>query len=163
MKVRISLHIHTIPQRHIRNEGKAVCILITATIWRGCSLICFTPSESSPGFHWIGGWVGTRATLDMSWTQKVANCYIGITLDAVPYLSYIWYTLNSHSCEFHLDEFRYTHAISYTFYFFFCTQTTFRHVSWVSQSVIVCLPSSYHCLHSFMNFTVLPYLHVVNC
>jgi hypothetical protein len=25
----------------------------------------FTPSEGTPGTHWIGGWVGPRAILDV--------------------------------------------------------------------------------------------------
>jgi hypothetical protein len=56
-------------------------------------------------------------------------------------------------------------STSYLLYplFFPCTQTTFKDSSWASQSVTVHLPSSYHCLHCFMNFTVLYYLHVVNC
>jgi len=43
-------------------EGKAVRILNNGTIWRGYSIICFTPIENTPGFNKIKGWVGTRTT-----------------------------------------------------------------------------------------------------
>jgi hypothetical protein len=31
---------------------------------------CFTTRESTPGTHWIGGWVGPRAILDMMVKRK---------------------------------------------------------------------------------------------
>jgi hypothetical protein len=31
--------------------------------WSASSPGCFTPRETAPGTHWIGGWVGTRAGL----------------------------------------------------------------------------------------------------
>jgi len=32
--------------------------------WSASCPGCFTPMESAPGAHWIGGWVGPRALLD---------------------------------------------------------------------------------------------------
>jgi hypothetical protein len=32
--------------------------------WPASCPSCFTPKESAPGTHWIGGWVGPRADLD---------------------------------------------------------------------------------------------------
>jgi hypothetical protein len=31
---------------------------------------CFTPTENAPGTHWIGDWVGSRASLDMVAKKK---------------------------------------------------------------------------------------------
>jgi hypothetical protein len=31
----------------------------------------FTPRERAPGTHWIGGWVGPRAVLDMAMKRKM--------------------------------------------------------------------------------------------
>jgi hypothetical protein len=33
----------------------------------------FTPSERSPGTHWIGGWVGSRAVLDAVVKRKIPS------------------------------------------------------------------------------------------
>jgi hypothetical protein len=33
----------------------------------------FTPRERAPGTHWIGGWVGPRAVLDMVVERKIAS------------------------------------------------------------------------------------------
>jgi len=32
--------------------------------WSASRSGSFTPKESAPGTHWIGGWVGPRAVLD---------------------------------------------------------------------------------------------------
>jgi hypothetical protein len=32
--------------------------------WSASRPSCFTPREITPGTHWIGGWMGTRAVLD---------------------------------------------------------------------------------------------------
>jgi hypothetical protein len=32
--------------------------------WSGSSPGRFTPEEKAPGTHWIGGWMGPRASLD---------------------------------------------------------------------------------------------------
>jgi hypothetical protein len=33
----------------------------------------FTPRERDPGTHWIGGWVGPRAILDMVVKRKIPS------------------------------------------------------------------------------------------
>jgi hypothetical protein len=33
----------------------------------------FTPREIAPGTHWIGGWVGPRAVLDMVVKRKILS------------------------------------------------------------------------------------------
>jgi hypothetical protein len=33
----------------------------------------FTPRERAPGVHWIGGWVGLRAGLDMVSKRKIPS------------------------------------------------------------------------------------------
>jgi hypothetical protein len=33
----------------------------------------FTPKKSAPGTHWIGGWVGPRANLDVVVKRKVLS------------------------------------------------------------------------------------------
>jgi len=33
----------------------------------------FTPRERDPGTHWIGGWVGPRASLDMVLKRKIPS------------------------------------------------------------------------------------------
>jgi hypothetical protein len=33
----------------------------------------FTPRESAPGTHWIGGWVGPRAILDAVVKRKIPS------------------------------------------------------------------------------------------
>jgi hypothetical protein len=33
--------------------------------WSGTCPSCFTPRERAPSTHWIGGWMGSRAGLDM--------------------------------------------------------------------------------------------------
>jgi len=31
------------------------------------------PTEIAPGIHWIGGWVGSRASLDAAVTRKIPS------------------------------------------------------------------------------------------
>jgi hypothetical protein len=33
----------------------------------------FTPRETAPGTHWIGGWMGPRAVLDAVVRRKIPN------------------------------------------------------------------------------------------
>jgi len=33
------------------------------------------PSERAPGYHWIGGWVGPRAVLDVEMWRKIPSIY----------------------------------------------------------------------------------------
>jgi hypothetical protein len=35
----------------------------------------FTPRERAPGTHWIGGWVGTRAILDVVVKKKIPSSH----------------------------------------------------------------------------------------
>jgi hypothetical protein len=34
--------------------------------WSGSCACRFTPRDGAPGTHWIGGWVGPRAGLDIT-------------------------------------------------------------------------------------------------
>jgi hypothetical protein len=57
--------------------GIAPRILLTSALDRGewsASRPCrFTPREGAPGTHWIGGWVGPRAVLDVVVKRKIPN------------------------------------------------------------------------------------------
>jgi hypothetical protein len=39
--------------------------------WSGSRPGRFTPGEETPSTHWIGGWVGTRAGLDVMVKTKI--------------------------------------------------------------------------------------------
>jgi hypothetical protein len=41
--------------------------------WSGSRPGRFTPRERTPGTHWIGGWVGTRAVLDAVVRRKISS------------------------------------------------------------------------------------------
>jgi hypothetical protein len=38
--------------------------------WSASPSCCFTSQETDPGIHWIGGWVGLRAGLDVIEKRK---------------------------------------------------------------------------------------------
>jgi len=44
--------------------------LTSAPEWSASRPSRFTPRERIPGTHWIGGWVGPRAVLDVWWREK---------------------------------------------------------------------------------------------
>jgi hypothetical protein len=53
-------------------------ILDLCTRWRWVVSFtpgCFTPSKRTPGTHWIGGWVGSRASLDAVVKRKIPDPY----------------------------------------------------------------------------------------
>jgi hypothetical protein len=35
----------------------------------------FTPRETAPGTHWIGGWMGSRAILDAAVKRKIPSAH----------------------------------------------------------------------------------------
>jgi hypothetical protein len=41
--------------------------------WSALRLSRFTPRERAPGTHWIGGWVGPRAVLDVVVKGKIPS------------------------------------------------------------------------------------------
>jgi hypothetical protein len=41
--------------------------------WSASCPICFTPRERSPRAHWIGGWVGSRASLHVVSKRKIPS------------------------------------------------------------------------------------------
>jgi len=41
--------------------------------WSTSCPSCFNPRERAPGTHWIGGWVGPRAILDMVVKRKIPS------------------------------------------------------------------------------------------
>jgi hypothetical protein len=41
--------------------------------WSGSRPGLFTPRERTPGIHWIGGWVGPRAGLDVIVKRKICS------------------------------------------------------------------------------------------
>jgi hypothetical protein len=41
--------------------------------WSASRASCFTPREKAPGTHWIGGWVGPRAVLDLVVKRKIPS------------------------------------------------------------------------------------------
>jgi hypothetical protein len=43
--------------------------------WSASHPGCFTPKERTSGTHWIGGWVGPRAGLDMVVRRKIPRPY----------------------------------------------------------------------------------------
>jgi hypothetical protein len=44
--------------------------------WSASRLGRFTPRERSPSTHWIGGWVGSRAVLDVVVKRKIpSHCW----------------------------------------------------------------------------------------
>jgi hypothetical protein len=45
-------------------------LTVGAREWSASCPGCFTPRESAPGTHWIGGWVGPRASLDVVVKRK---------------------------------------------------------------------------------------------
>jgi hypothetical protein len=72
--------------------------------WSASCPGCFTPRERAPGTHWIGGWVGPRAILDMvvkrkilcpcqelnprtQIVQPVAQCYTYLAITALKHLA----------------------------------------------------------------------------
>jgi hypothetical protein len=56
--------------------GIAPCTLISTLDrggWSASHPGCFTPREIAPGTHWIGGWVGPRASLDTVVKRKIPS------------------------------------------------------------------------------------------
>jgi hypothetical protein len=43
--------------------------------WSASHPSCFIPRERAPGTHWIGGWVGPRAILDMVVKRKIPSLH----------------------------------------------------------------------------------------
>jgi hypothetical protein len=41
--------------------------------WSASCLGRFTPKERAPGTHWIGGWMGPRASVDTAVRRKIPN------------------------------------------------------------------------------------------
>jgi hypothetical protein len=41
--------------------------------WSASHPSCFTRRERAPGTHWIGGWVGSRASLDTVVKRKIPS------------------------------------------------------------------------------------------
>jgi hypothetical protein len=41
--------------------------------WSASRYCCFTPRDRAPVTHWIGGWVGPRADLDIMAFTLIAN------------------------------------------------------------------------------------------
>jgi len=61
-----------------RSGGIAPHVLNLNATWRW--VVCFTlwllySSGKSPGIHWIGGWVGPRASLDTVAKKKFLTCW----------------------------------------------------------------------------------------
>jgi len=51
--------------------GKALCILnLMCSRWRWVVQVLYPPRKGL-WFHWIGGWVGIRASLDMMANRKI--------------------------------------------------------------------------------------------
>jgi hypothetical protein len=53
--------------------GIAPHILRPGGEWSASRLGRFTPGERAPSTHWIGGWVGPRAVLDMVVKRKIPS------------------------------------------------------------------------------------------
>jgi hypothetical protein len=41
--------------------------------WSASRIGRFTPGDRAPGIHWLGGWVGSRADLDVVEKKKLPN------------------------------------------------------------------------------------------
>jgi len=41
--------------------------------WSASSPGCFTPRERAHGTHWIGGWMGSRTSLDVVVKRKIPS------------------------------------------------------------------------------------------
>jgi hypothetical protein len=63
-------------QTYWGSGGIAPCILTSAIAggeWSASRPGRFTPTERTPGTHWIGGWVGPRAVLDTVVKRKIPS------------------------------------------------------------------------------------------
>jgi hypothetical protein len=56
MKVCWGVEVHTTHSLTLALDGSK---------WLASRPGCFTPRERAPDTHWIGGWVGTRAVMDV--------------------------------------------------------------------------------------------------
>jgi hypothetical protein len=53
-------------------SGSIAPLILCPRHWMGW-VVSFTPTERAPGTHWIGGWVGPRAVLDMVVKRKIPS------------------------------------------------------------------------------------------
>jgi hypothetical protein len=69
--------LSTIPWRRIGewryNTTHSLTLALDGGEWSASCPSCFTFRERAPGTHWMGGWVGTRAALDVVVKRKILS------------------------------------------------------------------------------------------
>jgi hypothetical protein len=55
------------------SSTRSLTLALDASEWSASRSSHFTPREGAPGTHWIGGWVGPRAILDVVVKRKIPS------------------------------------------------------------------------------------------
>jgi len=98
------LWLSTTPWGRIGGNGGITSCILTSALdggeWSASLSSLFIPKETAPGTHWVGGWVGSRAVLDVvvkreihrpSWesnpripiVQPITQCYTDWAITAL--------------------------------------------------------------------------------
>jgi hypothetical protein len=71
------LWLSTTPWGRIGGNGGITSCILTSALdggeWSASLSSLFIPKETAPGTHWVGGWVGSRAVLDVVVKRKIPS------------------------------------------------------------------------------------------